>query len=49
MPQIEEKERVPSYKPVYVTEITDSLHFYTQDVETGKDVSRATVNTEGER
>ncbi|MFT7799310.1 staphylococcal nuclease domain-containing protein 1 [Arapaima gigas] len=31
----EEKERIANYKPVYVTEITDSLHFYTQDVETG--------------
>lgn len=32
----EEKERVANYRPVYVTEISDSLHFYTQDVETGK-------------
>uniref|UniRef100_A0A669FAJ6 Staphylococcal nuclease domain-containing protein n=1 Tax=Oreochromis niloticus TaxID=8128 RepID=A0A669FAJ6_ORENI len=31
----EEKERVANYKPVYVTEITDTLHFYAQDVETG--------------
>ncbi|KAJ8394362.1 hypothetical protein AAFF_G00047690 [Aldrovandia affinis] len=31
----EEKERIPNYKGVYVTEITDGLHFYTQDVETG--------------
>uniref|UniRef100_A0A673BIQ7 Staphylococcal nuclease domain-containing protein n=1 Tax=Sphaeramia orbicularis TaxID=375764 RepID=A0A673BIQ7_9TELE len=31
----EEKERVANYRPVYVTEITDTLHFYTQDVETG--------------
>uniref|UniRef100_A0A667ZXG1 Staphylococcal nuclease domain-containing protein n=1 Tax=Myripristis murdjan TaxID=586833 RepID=A0A667ZXG1_9TELE len=31
----EEKERVANYRSVYVTEITDSLHFYTQDVETG--------------
>ncbi|KAM4615657.1 staphylococcal nuclease domain-containing protein 1 [Polymixia lowei] len=31
----EEKERVANYRAVYVTEITDSLHFYTQDVETG--------------
>lgn len=38
----EEKERVANYKPVYVTEITDGLHFYTQDVETGK--SWATVH-----
>ncbi|KAF7694131.1 staphylococcal nuclease domain-containing protein 1 [Silurus meridionalis] len=31
----EEKERVAKYKAVYVTEITDGLHFFTQDVETG--------------
>lgn len=31
----EEKERVANYRAVYVTEISDSLHFYTQDVETG--------------
>ncbi|XP_057179611.1 staphylococcal nuclease domain-containing protein 1 [Triplophysa rosa] len=31
----EEIERVPKYRPVYVTEITDGLHFYAQDVETG--------------
>ncbi|XP_057710766.1 staphylococcal nuclease domain-containing protein 1 [Corythoichthys intestinalis] len=31
----EEKERVAKYRPVYVTEITDMLHLYTQDVETG--------------
>uniref|UniRef100_A0A8B9K882 Staphylococcal nuclease domain-containing protein n=1 Tax=Astyanax mexicanus TaxID=7994 RepID=A0A8B9K882_ASTMX len=31
----EEKERVANYRAVYVTEITDGLHFYTQDVETG--------------
>uniref|UniRef100_A0AAQ5XTJ5 Staphylococcal nuclease domain-containing protein n=1 Tax=Amphiprion ocellaris TaxID=80972 RepID=A0AAQ5XTJ5_AMPOC len=31
----EEKERVANYRPVYVTEIADTLHFYTQDVETG--------------
>uniref|UniRef100_A0A8C6U448 Staphylococcal nuclease domain-containing protein n=1 Tax=Neogobius melanostomus TaxID=47308 RepID=A0A8C6U448_9GOBI len=31
----EEKERVENYRPVYVTEITDTLHFYAQDVETG--------------
>ncbi|KAM7378301.1 hypothetical protein PAMA_013278 [Pampus argenteus] len=31
----EEKERVANYKPVYVTEITDTLHVYAQDVETG--------------
>lgn len=32
----EEKERTATYKPVFVTEITDDLHFYVQDVETGK-------------
>ncbi|XP_056603535.1 staphylococcal nuclease domain-containing protein 1 [Triplophysa dalaica] len=31
----EEIERVQKYRPVYVTEITDGLHFYAQDVETG--------------
>ncbi|KAL0963016.1 hypothetical protein UPYG_G00348450 [Umbra pygmaea] len=31
----EEKERTANYRAVYVTEITDSMHFYTQDVETG--------------
>lgn len=31
----EEKERVANYRPVFVTEITDTLHFYAQDVETG--------------
>lgn len=37
--QSEEKERVAKYRAVYVTEITDELHFYTQDVETGKQAS----------
>lgn len=32
----EEKERTTNYKPVFVTEITDDLHFYVQDVETGQ-------------
>lgn len=32
----EEKERTANYKPVFVTEITDELHFYVQDMETGK-------------
>lgn len=36
MPVTEEKERVANYRCVYVTEITDALHFYTQDVETGE-------------
>lgn len=31
----EEKERVAKYRAVYVTEISDNLHFYAQDVETG--------------
>ncbi|KAJ8373795.1 hypothetical protein SKAU_G00043750 [Synaphobranchus kaupii] len=35
VPVMEVKERVANYKGVYVTEITDTLHFYTQDVETG--------------
>uniref|UniRef100_A0A672IWI2 Staphylococcal nuclease domain-containing protein 1 n=1 Tax=Salarias fasciatus TaxID=181472 RepID=A0A672IWI2_SALFA len=30
----EEKERVANYRAVYVTEITDTLHIYAQDVET---------------
>lgn len=36
VPVLEEKERSASYKPVIVTEITDNLHFYVQDVETGE-------------
>lgn len=35
-PVLEEKERSAAYKPVFVTEITDDLHFYVQDVETGE-------------
>lgn len=35
-PVPEEKERSATYKPVFVTEITDDLHFYVQDVETGE-------------
>ena len=31
----EEQERSASYRPVFVTEVTDELHFYVQDVETG--------------
>uniref|UniRef100_A0A8C2ZTJ7 Staphylococcal nuclease domain-containing protein n=1 Tax=Cyclopterus lumpus TaxID=8103 RepID=A0A8C2ZTJ7_CYCLU len=31
----EEKERAANYRAVYVTEICDTLHFYSQDVETG--------------
>ncbi|XP_041110536.1 staphylococcal nuclease domain-containing protein 1 [Polyodon spathula] len=36
----EEKERIASYKPVFVTEITDELHFYVQDVETGTQLEK---------
>lgn len=35
---VEEKERNVNYKSVLVTEITDELHFYVQDVETGKEL-----------
>lgn len=41
VPVLEEKERSASYKPVFVTEITDDLHFYVQDVETGEYASPA--------
>lgn len=41
----EEKERVPNYRPVFVTEISDNLHFYAQDVETGNSVSLYTTMT----
>lgn len=40
----EAKERVANYKPVYVTEICDTLHFYTQDVETGMSPDRWTIS-----
>lgn len=40
MPVLEEKERSASYKPVFVTEITDDLHFYVQDVETGTQLEK---------
>ncbi|XP_066490131.1 staphylococcal nuclease domain-containing protein 1 isoform X2 [Tiliqua scincoides] len=36
----EEKERTTSYKPVFVTEITDELHFYVQDMETGTQLEK---------
>lgn len=39
VPVLEEKERTANYKPVFVTEITDDLHFYVQDVETGEGVA----------
>ncbi|XP_075064620.1 staphylococcal nuclease domain-containing protein 1 isoform X2 [Mixophyes fleayi] len=37
---VEEKERNANYKPVLVTEITDELHFYVQDVETGTQLEK---------
>ncbi|KAM9311355.1 staphylococcal nuclease domain-containing protein 1 [Gastrophryne carolinensis] len=37
---VEEKERNANYKPVFVTEITDDLHFYVQDVETGTQLEK---------
>ncbi|CAH2275383.1 staphylococcal nuclease domain-containing 1 [Pelobates cultripes] len=37
---VEEKERNANYKPVLVTEITDGLHFYIQDVETGTQLEK---------
>uniref|UniRef100_A0A8D1ZQR1 Staphylococcal nuclease domain-containing protein n=1 Tax=Sus scrofa TaxID=9823 RepID=A0A8D1ZQR1_PIG len=43
-PMLEEKERSASYKPVFVTEITDDLHFYVQDVETGTQLEKLMEN-----
>lgn len=37
----EEKERVAKYKAVFVTEISDSLHIYAQDVETGESKTKS--------
>lgn len=42
----EEKERVANYRAVYVTEISDTLHFYTQDVETGNFFNNTKLGTE---
>ncbi|XP_045877594.1 staphylococcal nuclease domain-containing protein 1 [Meles meles] len=39
-----EEERSASYKPVFVTEITDDLHFYVQDVETGTQLEKLMEN-----
>ncbi|XP_060102051.1 staphylococcal nuclease domain-containing protein 1 [Heteronotia binoei] len=36
----EEKERTANYKAVFVTEITDDLHFFVQDVETGTQLEK---------
>nr|KAF6470315.1 staphylococcal nuclease and tudor domain containing 1 [Molossus molossus] len=43
-PVLEEKERSATYKPVFVTEITDDLHFYVQDVETGTQLEKLMEN-----
>ncbi|XP_054420521.1 staphylococcal nuclease domain-containing protein 1 [Pteronotus mesoamericanus] len=43
-PMLEEKERSATYKPVFVTEITDDLHFYVQDVETGTQLEKLMEN-----
>lgn len=43
MAVVEEKERNANYKPVLVTEITDELHFYVQDVETGKSLESFSI------
>lgn len=47
VPVLEEKERTANYKPVFVTEITDDLHFYVQDVETGTGGHLGTPSTRG--
>lgn len=47
VPVLEEKERTANYKPVFVTEITDDLHFYVQDVETGTGAHLGTPSTPG--
>uniref|UniRef100_A0A8C2KJW7 Staphylococcal nuclease domain-containing protein n=1 Tax=Cyprinus carpio TaxID=7962 RepID=A0A8C2KJW7_CYPCA len=44
----EEKERVAKYRAVYVTEITDGLHFYAQDVETGTKLESLMESMRGE-
>ncbi|TFK00874.1 centromere protein W [Platysternon megacephalum] len=48
VPVLEEKERTASYKPVFVTEITDELHFYVQDVETGTQLEKLMENMRSE-
>ncbi|CAM2098826.1 unnamed protein product [Caretta caretta] len=48
MPVLEEKARTTSYKPVFVTEITDELHFYVQDVETGTQLEKLMENMRSE-
>uniref|UniRef100_A0A4W3GYI4 Tudor domain-containing protein n=1 Tax=Callorhinchus milii TaxID=7868 RepID=A0A4W3GYI4_CALMI len=44
----EEKERTTNYKPVFVTEVTDDLHFYVQDVETGTQLEKLMENMRSE-
>ncbi|KAM3832651.1 staphylococcal nuclease domain-containing protein 1 [Vipera latastei] len=44
----EEKERTANYKPVFVTEVTDDLHFYVQDVETGTQLEKLMENMRAE-
>ncbi|XP_039181261.1 staphylococcal nuclease domain-containing protein 1 [Crotalus tigris] len=44
----EEKERTANYKPVFVTEVTDDLHFYVQDVETGTQLEKLMESMRGE-
>ncbi|XP_026503049.1 staphylococcal nuclease domain-containing protein 1-like [Terrapene carolina triunguis] len=48
VPVLEEKERTTNYKPVFVTEITDELHFYVQDVETGTQLEKLMENMRSE-
>ncbi|XP_023802590.1 staphylococcal nuclease domain-containing protein 1-like, partial [Cyanistes caeruleus] len=48
VPVLEEKERAANYKPVFVTEITDDLHFYVQDVETGAQLEKLMENMRAE-
>ncbi|XP_010223538.1 PREDICTED: staphylococcal nuclease domain-containing protein 1-like, partial [Tinamus guttatus] len=48
VPVLEEKERAANYKAVFVTEITDDLHFYVQDVETGAQLEKLMENMRGE-
>ncbi|XP_032076567.1 staphylococcal nuclease domain-containing protein 1 [Thamnophis elegans] len=48
VPTAEEKERTANYKPVFVTEVTDDLHFYVQDVETGTQLEKLMESMRGE-
>ncbi|XP_078533888.1 staphylococcal nuclease domain-containing protein 1 isoform X2 [Lissotriton helveticus] len=41
---VEEKERVTDYKHVLVTEVTDDMHFFIQDVETGAQLEKLMEN-----